>query len=437
MKLWVLAGLLVASTALFLGPAVDRDAAEVSLNQFGEQVKLTGPWTEKRQEALFRGWSSRNASARRYLVLTEPPGAKVGVQGRMLEQTTPLLLPPELGVPESLTFERDGFEKLEVQTGGKPTFKIHQLRRSAGSLVTQLLPVVVGLALILGGLKPGRSGEQTSAPVAPKTPGVPEADRFGDFVRGELLGKGSMGEVFRAHRDGKTYALKLLLEEWGNAEEFRERFQREAEICKQLDHSNIISVHAHGEKEGRLWMVLDFVDGTSLEDWSSGRDMSTADFVSVGVKICEALSHAHALDIIHRDLKPENVLMDRKTGQPVVTDFGLARGKHYATITKTDTTLGTPAYMAPEQIRGETGPSADLYSLGCVFYQLLCGEPPFVGDPIPVIMAQMSQAPPPIRERCPEVSPALAEVVMKLLQKDPADRYHSADEIRKALKACL
>ena len=247
-----------------------------------------------------------------------------------------------------------------------------------------------------------------------------------------------MGQVYRARavdpNDTRAYALKVLKQEWSQSEEFRKRFEREFQICRQLDSDTVVRVHDHGEKDGELWMVMDYVEGRNLADWLQEQQRSQPEIVSMAAALCQSLQYAHDLGIVHRDLKPDNILV-RPDGQPVVTDFGLARSRHYATITQANTILGTPAYMAPEQVEGSSSDSqVDLYSLGCILYESFAGRPPFVGEGLEVVLAQLTREPEPLSQHA-KVTPECETVVHRLLEKDKSKRYSSAAETRQALLA--
>ena len=269
-------------------------------------------------------------------------------------------------------------------------------------------------------------------------PSTPEECRFGRFVRREPIGKGAMGEVFRCTSclpgDGNVYALKVLLPEWSKAEDFRTRFEREVDVCRKFAHPNLVRAYEHGEKDGRLWMVMDFVDGEELESWLHGKPRSEEALTRIFRSICQGLDYAHKVGVVHRDLKPGNILITKANDQPVIADFGLAKGKHYATITKTNTTLGTPMYIAPEQITGGKGsPQSDLYSLGCVMYEALAGTPPFDEKDVMKLLAMklMQEEPPALAED--KASQKLRDIVHKLLAHSPEERYQSAAEVVEAL----
>lgn len=261
-------------------------------------------------------------------------------------------------------------------------------------------------------------------------PIVDERPEIGGYRLNGLAGRGGMAEVYRADApDGRCVALKLMRPEGTEGEDFATRFQREAEICEGLTHPGLVRVFSSGCHEGRWWMAQEWIDGTSLDKLPL--PLEPARVASLLKRICRGLEYAHAHGIVHRDLKPANIML-RTDGVPVIADFGLARGAHYQTITKTDVALGTPAYMPPEQIRSErSSPQADLYSLGCIAYQLLTGRLPFTGsDPIKVLLAHLGQEPP-----AAGVSPEWDSLLADLLQKEPERRPSGAAEVLARLEA--
>lgn len=271
-------------------------------------------------------------------------------------------------------------------------------------------------------------------------PSTPEANRFGRFVKGDRVGKGAMGEVFRCTSclpgDNNIYALKVLLPEWSTAEDFRTRFEREADVCRKFAHPNLVRAYDHGEKDGRLWLVMDFVDGMELEEWLQSGDKRTETALKrMFLSIFQGLEYAHRVGVVHRDLKPGNIMVRRDTDEPVIADFGLAKGKHYATITKTNTTLGTPTYIAPEQITGGKGSAqSDLYSMGCVMYEALTGHPPFEEKDVMKLLTLklLEETPPEMPEDA--ASPEMRAIVTRLLSHSVEERYQTAGEVIEALK---
>lgn len=273
------------------------------------------------------------------------------------------------------------------------------------------------------------------------SPNTPEELIYGRFVRGSLIGQGSMGEVFKCRscipHDDRTYALKLLLPEWGKSEDFRKRFEREIDICLKLSHPNLVRAHGRGEKDGQLWMVMDYLEGRELCDWLQENKPSEREVLEMARSIADGLDHAHQQGVVHRDLKPSNIIVKNSDQQPVIADFGLARGKHYDTITKTNTTLGTPTYMPPEQITGGlAGPQGDLYSLGCIIYEALSGAPPIdEPDVMKLLSRKLMETPPPLSSSV--ASAEVAAMVSKLLESDPINRYSTAREVSEFLSKLI
>jgi len=248
-------------------------------------------------------------------------------------------------------------------------------------------------------------------------------------LEGEPL-KGSMGEVYRAQApDGSWVAVKLIRDSMQEDPEFRARFQREAQICQALHHPHVVKPYGSGVHEGRIYMAQEWIEGTPLSQQSFPLPREQAWSILRGITL--GLQAAHAQNIVHRDLKAENVLL-RPDGQPVIVDFGLARGGRYGTITKTATTLGTPGYMPPEQVLGErSGPQADLYSLGCLAFLLLTGRLPFEEEtPFATMMAHVNQPAPEAG-----LDPAWDRLLRDLLQKDPKLRPAGAAEVLRRLES--
>jgi len=253
--------------------------------------------------------------------------------------------------------------------------------------------------------------------------------RVGPYRLFEQAGRGATAEVYRAQDSkGQIVALKWLHELSGHTEEFAARFRREAEICSRLQHPGIVRVYAWGEHEGRLWMSQEWIDGSTLEQTA----VPAGEVRDLLICLCQALEYAHASGVVHRDLKPSNILL-RSNGKPVIADFGLARSAHYATITKTETTLGTPTYMPPEQILGQGSDGrSDLYSLGCLVFWLWQKRLPFLGaDPIKTLLAHLHDPVPEL----PTEPPGWADLVGRLLAKERDQRPASAAEVLTCLQA--
>jgi tRNA A-37 threonylcarbamoyl transferase component Bud32 len=239
----------------------------------------------------------------------------------------------------------------------------------------------------------------------------------------ELIGRGGMGFVFKArqpHLD-RFVALKLLPDKLARDPRFAERFNREGRVLARLNHPNIVSVYDFGQTEHFYFLLMEFVDGVNLRQAMKAGRFSPGEALAVVPKICEALQYAHGQGILHRDIKPENILLDAR-GQVKIADFGIAKlvgeEKSDVTLTATGAALGTPHYMAPEQLEkpSEVDHRADIYSLGVVFYEMLTGE-----LPIGRFAAPSSKTP---------VGPSVDEVVFRTLEKDRERRYQSAREMK-------
>lgn len=311
-------------------------------------------------------------------------------------------------------------------------------------VVETQVSVARSFATVIPEIQESLEMETRSMPVSEPEPDLPPVSTdpellYGAFIRGDEVGKGGMGTVYRCRsrrpKDKRVYALKILNKEWSDSADFRARFEREADICYKLNHENVVRAYERGEKDGRLWMVMDFISGGELRNWLREKARSQKAIIELFIKICDGLSHAHSQDVVHRDLKPDNILVVREEQRPVIADFGLAKGKHYDTITKTNTTLGTPIYMPPEQITGgQGGPRGDLYSLGCIMYEVFAGVSPFPDKDVLNLLNKklMGEMPPEISEK--RASKELQEIIFKLLSTNPDSRYQSAEEVRQALE---
>ena len=248
-----------------------------------------------------------------------------------------------------------------------------------------------------------------------------------------------MATVYLAHdlRHDRSVALKVLHPDL-TATLGPDRFQREIRYAARLQHPHILTVLDSGESGGQLWFTMPYVEGESLrERLTRDRQLSLEDALRIGREAAQALQYAHEHDVLHRDIKPENLLLTRD-GNTLVADFGVARAlASEEALTQTGLTVGTPAYMSPEQAAGERQLDArsDIYSLGCVLYEMLCGEPPFTGPTAQAIMAKrFSTSPTPVRVTRPEVPADVDDVVQRALARTPADRFASAGEMAQSLR---
>jgi serine/threonine-protein kinase len=260
------------------------------------------------------------------------------------------------------------------------------------------------------------------------------------------LGRGGMGIVYRARdtRLKRTVAIKLLPPELAFRGEIRSRFLREAEMAAQLSHPNIVPIYAVDERDGLVFFVMACIDGDNLaKRMAQTGPMPIAAVRRLLREIATALAFAHARKFIHRDIKPDNILLDADDGRALVTDFGIARAVQDGgdtRLTATGMAIGTPAYMSPEQCAGEreVDGRADLYALGVLGYQMLAGRLPLEANSTPALLVkQLSERPVPIVERRPDTPPDLAAIVMRLLEKEPEDRFASADAVVAALDGAL
>jgi TolB-like protein/tetratricopeptide (TPR) repeat protein len=247
----------------------------------------------------------------------------------------------------------------------------------------------------------------------------------------EELGRGGMGIVYKAidNKLKRTVALKFLPFEWTYDLQAKERFVREAQAAAALDHPNICTVYEIDEDEGRMFISMAFVEGETLKARLDRGLLKIDEAIGLGLQVAEGLKEAHKKGIIHRDIKSANIMVTEK-GQAKIMDFGLARVRGGTLLTKEGMTLGTVAYMSPEQARGEAvDHRSDVWSLGVVFYEMLSGQLPFKGEhDQAVIYSILKESPPPIAISRPEVPPSIEHVVGKALEKNPDQRYQSIEE---------
>lgn len=248
-----------------------------------------------------------------------------------------------------------------------------------------------------------------------------------------------MAEVFLAHDRmlGRDLALKVLKEHYAKDERFVGRFRREARSAAALNHQNVVQIYDQGRAEdGRYYIAMEYVPGGSLEDLIRRRGpLGPWEAARLASQVAEALHAAHARGIVHRDIKPQNVLIG-EAGDAKVADFGIALAASRSSTSGTNLLFGTPSYMSPEQAMGErVGPESDLYSLGVVLYEMLTGTVPFAAEgALATAMKHLTELPRPPRKRNASVPEAMDALVMKLLSKDPKDRYPSAARLIEDLR---
>ncbi|HEY8598212.1 MAG TPA: serine/threonine-protein kinase, partial [Thermomicrobiales bacterium] len=264
---------------------------------------------------------------------------------------------------------------------------------------------------------------------------------FGSYRLEGLLGRGGMGEVYSARHlrlTGRLAAVKVLPASLATEPDFLRRFEQEANSAASLDHPNILPVWDYGEQDGTPYLAMPLVTSGSLKDLLERRGALSPDEAERYLTpIAEALDYAHSRGLLHRDVKPANILL-RDDGRPQLADFGIAKAIEAGQtggLTHAGGGIGTPEYMAPEQIEGRAEQRSDFYSLGVALYQMLSGRVPYDGaTPYEIALKQLSNPLPPIRQFRPDLSPAIEAVLQRVLAKDPAERYASGGEFATAFR---
>jgi eukaryotic-like serine/threonine-protein kinase len=303
-----------------------------------------------------------------------------------------------------------------------------------------------------------RIGKPLSVAVAAKPPVASQASanpgsRGAQFRPGQLfhcyrlqqqLGRGATATVYRAvdERTNAVVALKLLslAEDWPEdlLDEAKLRLLREAEAAGSLAHPDIVEIREAGEHEGQVYMAMEYVEGVNLATHATeGRMLPPRLVCEMCARVADALYFAHQRGVIHRDIKPANIVFDQKNRRVRVMDFGVARLEN-SRATRTGVILGSPSYMAPEQLDARpVTPQSDLFSLGVTLFQLLTGMLPFRSDSIPGLMQKISGEPhPPLRVVRPDLPAALGAIVDRSLEKEPEARYRNGAEMAQALRDC-
>jgi hypothetical protein len=278
----------------------------------------------------------------------------------------------------------------------------------------------------------GPSGESSVDRTTLMEPPLPTSSPGDRFRLVGVLGRGGVSIVHLAQDTvlDRKVALKELYTVFGQDERILFRFRQEAKILGQLTHPGIVQLYDFLEKEGRFWIVMEYVGGGELTALLSKGPVEVPQAAGLGMQLADALSYAHGREVIHRDFKPSNVLLS-KHGTPKITDFGLARLAQAAGLTQKGSVLGSPAYMSPEQAEAKsTDERTDIYSLGVVLYQALAGRPPFEGENLSAVMTQhISKKPVPLQTHVADMPAELDGLVLKMLAKEPARRPQSMDEV--------
>ncbi|MGE0493536.1 MAG: serine/threonine-protein kinase [Vulcanimicrobiota bacterium] len=271
--------------------------------------------------------------------------------------------------------------------------------------------------------------------------------RVGGYVVVDKLGVGGMASVYRAvpEKDperGQPVAIKVLHRELSSDPDYRERFLREVKICAGLNHPSIVRLYDWGQfqhaGQERDYLVMEMVEGCSLRQKMASEGLPASEAMAFLEPICKGVHFANSRGIVHRDLKPENIMVTT-AGRVKVMDFGLARNQNLDRITKTGVTLGTPAYMAPEQIRGQDPEATiDQYAVGVLAYELFTGRLPFQDqDPITLIYRHLEEEPPPPRQFKPDLAESLNQILLQMLEKDPELRFRDLEEALRALQSAV
>ncbi len=258
---------------------------------------------------------------------------------------------------------------------------------------------------------------------------------LGGYELLDVIGKGGMGEVYKAYADGRTVAVKILPSEFGVTHEYLARFERESHVMGLLDHPHIVKLYAAGEVDGLHYMVMEFIDGEELATVIRRQTHLSLDSTrEIFDGLCAALSDLHSRGLVHRDLKPSNIMLrladDNETYEAVLMDFGIAKlGENITNLTGTGA-IGTIDYMAPEQIMAarEVDHRADIYALGVILYEALTGERPFIGGPGQILFAHLQHPAPDPCDIMPDLPRSLGKAVMKALAKTPEARFQSAQD---------
>jgi serine/threonine protein kinase len=283
-------------------------------------------------------------------------------------------------------------------------------------------------------------GDQRSAAIA----GPGAADRSDDeriarlLPHGpvELAGEGGMALVYRGHDAGRDapVAIKVLRCSLVGHKEIAAAFVAEHGIVRRIAHPGVITTHGAGTIDGVPYVVLDWCEGQTLADLVAFEPLALRRAAAIGAELASALDAVHRAGVVHCDVKPANVILTRRGRGARLVDFGVAR-QIGSDATASDLVAGTPSYMAPEQWSGAAAPGSDIYSLGCVLYELVTGAPPFHSTFADIMRAHRDEPAPPVRELRPDLPAAFADLIMSMVAKDPADRPASMAEVATRLTA--
>ncbi len=263
--------------------------------------------------------------------------------------------------------------------------------------------------------------------------------QVGGFTIGPRVAEGGMGSVYQATRADSQdmFAIKIMMIDHDGDDEYRQRFIREAQLMQTLKHPNITPVFATGEEHDMLYFVMPFVRGPSVFTLLGRRHFSPLTAWQILSPVAQALDYAHKRGVIHRDIKPSNILVEtnERTGNHVyLVDFGLSKIEGQKTLTKSGVSMGTPHYMAPEQVQAkQLSPQSDIYSLGVVLYELLLGQLPFnASNPYQIALKHVREVPPPPHTLHANFPLVLEQILLQALAKEPLQRFKTAEDFRMA-----
>jgi predicted Ser/Thr protein kinase len=368
--------------------------------------------------------------------------------GRHVRLESYLRSVPELGSPETVAADLIYAEYEARRRFGSPPDlaefakrfprQADELRQLVGQAARQTL---AGRDAPRGDTTPSKPSPAPGARTGSAPAVLPQ--QFGRYRIVRPLGQGGMGAVYLAHDTKLERAVALKVPHFAASDgpEVLERFYREAKAAATLTHPNLCPVHDVGEIDGVPFLTMTYIEGKPLSDRLAEGKVDPRQAAGLVRKLALALQEAHARGIVHRDLKPANVMIDLR-GEPVIMDFGLARRVHLqeARLTRSGSVLGTPAYMAPEQVRGEVealGPGCDVYSLGVILYELLTGLVPFDGPALAVLAQILTQDPPAASVHRSDLDPRLEAICKKAMARKPEERYATMGDMAAALEEYL
>ena len=253
----------------------------------------------------------------------------------------------------------------------------------------------------------------------------------------QKIGTGGMAVVYQAHDTAldRQVAVKLLRDEYIDNPDFIRQFQREAKAVAKLNHQNIVNIYDFGKSDDLMYLVMEYVDGCTLKELiAKNGPLPMQQILDYSIQLCYGMAQAHSHNIVHKDIKPHNIMIDHNHIAKI-TDFGIAQAINHLTMTHSNGVLGSAHYFSPEQARGEQVEfESDIYSLGIVLYEMLTGKVPFTGDnPVSVALKHMQDKPPSLRVARRDVPLELELVVLRALEKNPANRFQSMEEMAEAL----